>query len=195
MVASLSIAKQSNASFPKHVATHLHSFGQLGQLAIALRRQQVPRPRRQRTALVPCELITALRHVRSNGVASHQRFDARIDVDHVAGHLTWPSSRYADRLRHAHDAHGRIELRPPVDLAAITLAARDNMTVSGQVESAAESIARATQCVARGFLSAPQTSAPAASRICWTPLRRAFRGDRGQPIRSGRCQTKPGGVT
>jgi len=91
--------------------------------------------------------------------------DAWVAVALVARHAVRTRPRRSEGLEDANPIHDLFELGALVDLPGRDVDREgESVTVSHQVELAAESAARATQCVVAGLFGAPFFPAPAAAR-------------------------------
>src|SRR5437899_993773 len=101
-------------------------------------------------------LVAATRNDHANRMAMEPRADAGVAVALVARQTRGSRSRWPHRLPDANPIHDFFELRALVDLSGRDVdRERESVTVSNQVELAAESAARANQCVVSGPLGAP----------------------------------------
>ena len=110
-------------------------------------------------------LVAAPRNDDADRMAVKPGADARVAVALVARQALWPRPWRTEGLADAHPVQDFFELRALVDLPGRDVDREgESVTVSNRVEFAAESTARAAQCVVFGFFGAPFLPAPAAAR-------------------------------
>src|SRR5437867_1777456 len=110
-------------------------------------------------------LIGASRDDHTNRVATQPSANPGVTVPFVPGDGLRTGARRTDGLGDANSIQDLFELRAVVDLARRDMRGEgESVTVSNQVDLAAESAARVTQCVVVGFFGAPFFPAPAAAR-------------------------------
>ena len=110
-------------------------------------------------------LVAAAREDDADRVLLQPLADPEVAVTVVAGQALGTGSRRSGWLADAYPVHDLFELSALVDLPGRDMRREgESVTVSNQVELAAGSAARATQCVVSGLLAAPFSPAPAATR-------------------------------